>query len=75
MSQNRGVCFLKLKTPPPPPVILKGVADSESRFVFIDIGAYSKQNDVTFSASTLYYFLKDSESTLPKPTSFEGSGR
>jgi len=28
----------------------------------------------TFSASTLYHFLEDSESTLPKPASFGGGG-
>ena len=56
-------------------VVLQGVADSESRFIFIDIGAYGKQSDGgTFSASTLYRFLEDFESTFPKPASFEGSG-
>ena len=34
-------------------VVLQGVADSESRFIFIDIGAYGKQSDGgIFSAST-----------------------
>jgi len=57
------------------PVVLRGVADSESGFIFIDIGAYGKQSDGgTFSASTLYHFLEEFESTLPKPASFEGSG-
>ena len=57
------------------PTVLQGVADSESRFIFIDIVAYGKQSDGgTFSASTLYHFLEDFESTLPKPASFEGSG-
>jgi len=56
-------------------VVLQGVADSESRIIFIHIGAYGKQSDGgTFSASTLYHFLEDSESALPKPASFEGSG-
>ena len=56
-------------------VVLQGVADSESRFIFIDIGAYGKQSDGgTFSASKLYHFLEDFESTLAKPASFEGSG-
>jgi len=56
-------------------VVLQGVADSESRFIFIDIGAYDKQSDGgTFSASTFYHFFEDSESTLPKPANFEGSG-
>ena len=55
-------------------VVSQGVADSESRFNFIDIGGYGKESDgSTFSASTLYYFLEDSESTLPKPASFKGS--
>jgi len=54
-------------------VLLQGVADSESTFIFLDIGAYDKRSD-TFSASTLYHFLEDFESTLPKPASFEGSG-
>jgi hypothetical protein len=45
------------------------------RFVFIDIGAHSKKSvGGTFSASILYYFLEGSESSLPKPASFEGSG-
>jgi hypothetical protein len=49
------------------------VADSESRFILI--GAYGKQSDCgTFYTSTLYHFLEDFESTLPKPASFEGSG-
>jgi len=56
-------------------IVLQGVADSESRFIFVDIGAYGKQSDGgTFSASTLYHFLEDFESTLPKPASLEGSG-
>jgi len=39
------------------------------------MGAYGKQSDGgTFSASILYHFLEDSESILPKPESFEGSG-
>ena len=57
------------------PVVLQSVADSESRFILIDIGAYGKQSDgYTFSASTLYHFLEDFETTLPKSASFEGSG-
>ena len=56
--------------------MLHVVVDSESRFIFVDIGAYGKQSDgSTFSASTLYHFLVDFESTLPEPASFEGSGR
>ena len=55
--------------------MLQGVADSESRFIFIDIGAFGKRSDGgTFSASTLYHFSKDFESTLQKPVSFVGSG-
>jgi hypothetical protein len=55
-------------------IVLEGVADSESRFIFVDIGAYGKQSDGgTFSASTLYHFLEDIESTLPNPAGFEGS--
>jgi hypothetical protein len=43
---------------------------------FLDIGAYGKQSDGgTFSTSTLYHFLENYESTLPKPASFEGSGK
>jgi hypothetical protein len=43
--------------------------------MFIDIGAYGKQNDgCTSSTSTLYHSLEDSESTLLKPASFEESG-
>ena len=54
---------------------MQGVAEAESRFFFIDIGAYDKQSDGgTFSGSILYHFLEDSESTLTKPASFEGSG-
>ena len=56
-------------------VELQEVADSESIFILIDIGAYVKSSDDgTFSASTLYHFLEDFESTLQKPASFEGSG-
>ena len=56
-------------------VVLQGVANSESRFIFIDIGAYGKQSDGgTFSGSTLYHFLEDLGSTLPKPARFEGNG-
>ena len=52
-------------------IVLQGVADYESRFIFIDIGAYGKQSDGgTFSASTLYHFLEDFEFTLRKPASF-----
>jgi hypothetical protein len=55
--------------------MLQGVANSESRFIFTDTGDYGKQSDGdTFSASTLHHFLKDCESTLPKPVIFEGSG-
>jgi hypothetical protein len=55
-------------------IVLQGVADSESRFIFINIGAYGKQSDCgKFSASTVYHFLEGSESTLQKPASFEGS--
>ena len=55
--------------------VLQGITDSESWFIYIDKGAYGKQNDCgTFSASTLYHFSEDSECTLPKPASFEGSG-
>ena len=55
--------------------MLHVVVDSESRFIFVDIGAYGKQSDGgTFSGSTLYQFLADSESLLPKSASFEGSG-
>jgi hypothetical protein len=43
--------------------------------MFVDMVAYGKQSDVsTFSASNLYHFLEDCESTLPKPANFEGSG-
>ena len=35
-------------------IVLQGVADSESRFIFIDIGAYGKQSDGgIFTGSTL----------------------
>jgi hypothetical protein len=33
-----------------------------------------QSDDGTFSASALYHFLEDFESTLPKPESFKGSG-
>jgi hypothetical protein len=51
-------------------VELKCVADSESSFMFIDIAAYGTESDGgIFSASNLYHFLEDCESTLPKPAS------
>ena len=56
-------------------IVLQGVADSEGRFIFIDVCANGKQSDGgTFSASTLYHCLEDSQSTLPKSASFERSG-
>ena len=56
-------------------VVLQGVLDSESRLIFIDVGAFGKQSDGgTFSGSTLHHLLEDLESTLPKPARFEGSG-
>ena len=58
-----------------PPLVLQGLADSESRLIFINIGAFGKQSDGgTFSGSTLYHFLEDLESTLQNPASFDGSG-
>jgi hypothetical protein len=55
--------------------VLRGVADSEGKFIFIDISTYGKQSDCgKFFASTVHHFLEGSESTLPKPASFEGSG-
>jgi hypothetical protein len=54
---------------------LQVVADFESKFISIDTGAYGKQSDGgIFSASSLYHFLEDSESTLNKPSGFGGSG-
>ena len=55
--------------------MLQGVADSESRFIFVDRGASGKRSDGgTFSASSLCHFLEDVVSASPKPVSFEGSG-
>ena len=55
MSYKSWVTVLQLQTVFP--VILQDVADSESRFIFIDIGAYVKESDGgTLSASTLYHF-------------------
>jgi hypothetical protein len=46
--------------------VLQGVADSECKFIFVDIGAYGKQsNGGMFSASILYHFLKDSNVPYP----------
>ena len=57
------------------PIVLKGVEDSESRFIFVDIGAYGKQYDGgSFSAATVCRFSDDFESTLPKPVRIKGSG-
>ena len=73
MSYKSWITVLQLKTNFS--VVLQGVVDSESRFIFTDIGAYGKQSDGgTFSGSTLYHFLEDFESTLPKPPSFKRSG-
>jgi len=56
-------------------IVLQGVADFESRIIFVDTGAYGKQSDRgIFFASTLFHFLQVFESTLPKPASFAGSG-
>jgi len=56
-------------------VVLHGATDSESRSIFIDVGAYVKQrDDGTFSGSILCHFLEDFESTLAKPAVFEESG-
>ena len=56
-------------------MVLQGIADSGSRFIFIEEVAFGKQSDDgALSGSTLYHFLEDLESTLPKLTGFEGSG-
>ena len=74
MPYKSWVTVLQLQTIFFSPIMLQGVADSESRFIFIDLGAFGKQKDGgTFSASTIYHFLEDFESTLPKPASSEGS--
>jgi len=55
--------------------MLQGITNSEIIFIFRDIRAYGTQSDAgTYCASTLYHFLEDFESTLPKPASFEGRG-
>lgn len=55
-------------------IVLQGVADSQCRFIFIDVGGYGKQSDGgTFSASSVYKFLENFQNTLPKPFAFEGS--
>jgi len=54
-------------------MVLKGVVDSESRFIFVDIGVYGKQSDGgRYSASTVCRFSEDFESLLPKPTGIKG---
>ena len=54
---------------------LQVVTDTESRFIFIDVGGYVKQSDgSTFSGFIVYHFLEDLKSTLAKPSIFEGSG-
>ena len=46
--------------------VLQGVADSKSRLIFIDKGAFGEQSDGgTFWGSALYHFLEDLESTVP----------
>jgi hypothetical protein len=56
-------------------IVLQGVVDSENRFILIDISTSGKQSDGgAFSASTLYRFLEDFESTLLKPANFEANG-
>ena len=56
-------------------VVLKGVVDFESRFIFVDIGAYGKQSvGGRFSAYTVCRFTEDFESILTKPASIKGSG-
>ena len=57
-------------------VVLQGDADSASRFILIDVGAYIKQSDGgTFCGSILYHFLEDFEFTLAKLVSSEGSAK
>ena len=54
-------------------IVLKGVVDSEIRFIFVDIGADGKESDGgRFSASTVCRFSEDFESLLPKPTGIKG---
>jgi len=56
-------------------VVLQAVADSESKFIFVDTGACGKDSDGgTLAASASYRFLEDFESALPKPASFDGGG-
>jgi len=70
MSYKSWITVLRLQTIFS--VVSQDVADSESR---LDIGGYGQQSyGGTFTGSTLYHFLEDLESTLPKPASFEGSG-
>jgi hypothetical protein len=71
MSSKSWMTLLQLQTVF---FFFRGVAKCR-RFIFTEVGAYGKQSDGgTFSTSILYNFLEDSESTLPKPASFEGSG-
>ena len=73
MSYKSWITVLQLKTNFS--VVLQGVVDSESRLIFIDIGAFVKQSDGgTYCGCNLYHFSEDLETILPKAASFEGSG-
>jgi len=55
-------------------VVLQGIADSDCKFIFIDVGWYGKQSDAgNFAESQTYQFLEDFKKNLPKPCPFEGS--
>lgn len=55
-------------------IVLQGVADSDCKFIFIDVDGYGKQSDVgTFAESQTFQFLENYEKNLPTPCSFEGS--
>ena len=46
-------------------IVLQAVADSEYRFIFVDVGAFRKQGDAgTFAASSLDEFIQDPSNFL-----------
>lgn len=56
-------------------IVLMAVADSDYRFIYVDIGAYGKDCDSSvFMATDFYKALTDSQLHIPPPGSLQSSG-